>query len=793
MTKTTIRELTKRYHLILKKCLLINMGLLLISTTTRAESINTPLTLTGVEKTYNSSLEIENGADIKLSDDAALLSVDDITISGGDITLTNAILAHKDGGEPTRSLNISGGNIYMKSDNNSYETILGAIGEAGEANPLENPAQGSNVFMTGGTLTVDGGMSDTDLGSNVLLGKYISLSGGELNIHSGAMLKTSETFSDPVSENDIASHLVLGEKSTITLTQNGIINLAGSLKANIDGDSSGGTLKILDSNAVLDGDIQHVNFEINADYSLSGVSGNLDGLNIVANNDLLLDKDVSSSNLTAQNNGTLTLAQDIVAINTNLENGGTLNLGTNKLTTESLTVAEGGTVAFQVSGKENYGRVMANNYNVASENTNLILTLDTGVLEKDDTGTFVIFANQSGEAQKVDFKNLSENSRYVFQQNEDGTYTITGTATAEDVASDVGGDKNMQNTVSAWLDQSNMPDNSRAEVVQEHLNRLSQTDPVSFKKATEALMPEVSSLGHSLANSINNKLSNLVKQRFSGAPSRRGMSGGDTFTNSSVWAQGLYNKSKLDTTNGFDGKTHGIAMGIDGEVLDDLKIGIGYAYTESDVDSTGRSTDIDTHTALVYGEYTTGQNFVNAVVTYGRSAYDEDKDVSGLGVRADYDMDAIYGQVIGGRHYKAGDMDIAPEAGIRYLWTKTHGYTDTAGQYVKPNTADTLTGLLGFRIGSHTTLTGLQGVIFNPEVSVHATYDMLNDKNKSIVQLANGASYTVQGDSLDRFGVEFGAKLGMMMGNTELSLDYEGRFKKDYTDHTGLVNLKYHF
>ena len=70
---------------------------------------------------------------------------------------------------------------------------------------------------------------------------------------------------------------------------------------------------------------------------------------------------------------------------------------------------------------------------------------------------------------------------------------------------------------------------------------------------------------------------------------------------------------------------------------------------------------------------------------------------------------------------------------------------------------------------------------------------MLNDKDTSVVRLANGTAYVVQGETLERFGVEAGAKLGMTVGNVEMSLDYQGRFKKDYTDHTGLVNLKYNF
>lgn len=184
---------------------------------------------------------------------------------------------------------------------------------------------------------------------------------------------------------------------------------------------------------------------------------------------------------------------------------------------------------------------------------------------------------------------------------------------------------------------------------------------------------------------------------------------------------------------------------------------------------------------------------MNGMVTYGRSNYDENKNVGGLKVGADYDMDAIYGQIMSGYHFKAGVTTLTPQAGMRYLWTKTHDYTDTADQHVRGNTTDTLTAVAGLNLGTNAYFAGLKHVMFRPEISVRATYDLLNDKDSSIVRLANGSGYVVQGDTLERFGMEAGAKLGMMMGNVELSLDYEGRFKKDYTDHTGLVNLKYNF
>lgn len=69
-----------------------------------------------------------------------------------------------------------------------------------------------------------------------------------------------------------------------------------------------------------------------------------------------------------------------------------------------------------------------------------------------------------------------------------------------------------------------------------------------------------------------------------------------------------------------------------------------------------------------------------------------------------------------------------------------------------------------------------------------------NKENPSIVTLANGSAYAVEGEALDRFGMEFGAGVTAEVNdNIELSLGYEGKFRQDCQDHTGLLNVKYKF
>lgn len=60
--------------------------------------------------------------------------------------------------------------------------------------------------------------------------------------------------------------------------------------------------------------------------------------------------------------------------------------------------------------------------------------------------------------------------------------------------------------------------------------------------------------------------------------------------------------------------------------------------------------------------------------------------------------------------------------------------------------------------------------------------------------LANGSAYAVDGEALDRFVMEFGVGVTAEVNSqVEFSLGYEGKFREDYQDHTGLLNAKYKF
>lgn len=327
------------------------------------------------------------------------------------------------------------------------------------------------------------------------------------------------------------------------------------------------------------------------------------------------------------------------------------------------------------------------------------------------------------------------------------------------------------------------------------------TDRTQVKAALDAvtaLAPEVSPMVQHTQSQTANQIFGAVGTRFAGGTiaAAEGTSSGDSvFERAAVWIQGLFNKSKRhDTarTEGFDADSSGVAVGAEKFVTDNFKIGLGYAYANTDIDGFMRSTDVDTHSAILYGEYKPSQWYVNGIATYGWSDYSEGKNVAGIGVDADYDVETFGLQAMTGYELQSESFVFVPETGLRYVHISQDAYKDSADQRVSANNSDLLTGVLGARINRSWEFEN--GISLKPEARFALTYDLVNDAGGSVVTLANGSAYAVDGEALDRFGMELGVGVTAEVDdNIEVSLGYEGKFREKYHDHTGLLNAKYKF
>lgn len=753
----------------------------------------------GSEKYYDSitinggTVNIKNGSEIKIEKTGDVINISggnisldegeikghsgNMNITGGTITGTNdteigagittisgnTVIALSDGASigADSVLNINGGTFNLSSNGlinagpyDEYEGIgliqmtSGTINMEGahliaEASSINNVRDAGNIQIKGGTVNVKSGNNIIMTSDNAEV-SHVSGSNAILNVSDGANLYVYEKYS-----RDHGTELFdrFYQKGTLNILDNATINLGGTLNSNVN-------------NA--------------AKFNVTSTSAKLNG-------------------------------------NFNVNNNGVVDLGTNKLTVDgNVAFNEGSKLALVFTSKDKVGQIDAKNISINENNTTLDMSFNNPAVANSGVEVQVLNASEEFTGK---FAKIAENSEYNIEDKGNGLYAISKKSSAPDEGGDDSGKKDDTPAVipvaddagDAWnnLDTGSVK-NETTVAVADRLTYLRNHQTTAagkqaYEDALTALAPETAPAVQQAATEGANQIFGAVGTRLSGgavAATKQGMSSGDNpFTKVAVWVQGLFNKAKLDDTSkskGFDSKTYGTALGVESKISEDVKLGIGYAYSKTDIDGFMRDTDVKTHTAILYGEYKPKNWYVNAIASYGWSDYDEKKNVAGVGVKADWDVEPFALQMMTGYDMYFNGFGVTPEAGLRYIHVKQDKYTDTAGQSVKSDDSDIVTGVLGAKIAKSYNLSN--GMLLTPEFKAAMTYDISHDNSKSTVTLVNGSSYSVTGKPLNRFGVELGAGITAELNdNVELSLGYEGKFRKDYQDHTGLINAKYKF
>lgn len=795
--------------------------------------------ISGNEMSFNGGkISLNNGSDLRASGDINISGEAEINM--GKNTLFLSETQAFDGvvnAESDQSINISGGTINLNDNAQFIRGVMNYPADADEKLMTENidaKVKGS-INMAGGVINMNGTSSIgvyTSDGKLALDGSGIAGSSAEellakaptINVNGNNAINSDIDIKDALIKINKGATLTSGDINLTSGNYASIIDLAGTLNANVidDGNTMGSDkaqMTVWDANAKVKGTVEGLtDLNIRSDLSLASAfeqgATYIKNINVYGSN-LNLDNEKfnDAENLILNGKSTAKLAKDFTVYNKlKVKDGSTLDVGTSKLSAGNVELFEDSTVNMKVAALDNHGLIAADKItfiggnaedgyvNEANQNINLNVTMENGLVKKGETTDLTLLTTTNGF--EGDFNNVKvSNNRYEFEQIEAGKFKVTGTATGEDIAKDAGGSINNAGTAAAWVDGDSFKAGTQAAMVASSLNELSQKagSEQAYLNALTAVAPEVAPLVHKTQTETTNQIFNAVSSRLSGgsvASAANGMSSGDSvFKRGAMWVQGLFNKSKLDDTSkakGFDADSTGIAMGAEKYINDDVKAGIGYAYTNTDIDSFMRDTDVDTHTAMVYGEYKPSNWYVNGITTYSWSDYSEKKNVAGNQVKADYDVDTIGLQAMTGYDMQVKGFNLTPEAGLRYVHISQDSYKDSADQKVSANDADILTGVIGAKVNKDFVLEN--GMNLRPEARLAMTYDLMNDDNNSVVTLANGSAYSVNGEALDRFGIEFGAGLTTDVNdNVELSVGYEGKFREDYQDHTGLFNAKYKF
>jgi len=762
----------------------------------------------------NKDTTINIKGDVSLDNNARIVAATANDLGSVNITDAGNITLRNGSTIDAVNLNISG----KSADEKAKITIGGNNPSAGRETDKNEQWRNNSYILGYGDTSIENAVINLENGGVLIQGAKgsanmpqegtMTLNNSEVKVAEGALIKATngsdvalDNASVDLNGGIIDAKISVGNDSEINVNNAGstIKTLAGAGTLNINANTSVstlfgsaseiGTLAVKEGSTFILDSLEKVDenedegIEARDEVKLTAGKMEVSGTAIVADNNA---NTIEAT--TVKDGGILDLGYNTFKSNVTMDAGSTLNVGVkNAEETETGELTHG-----NISGNLT---VTAPSDGEANASMNLIIAADTKLGEESKidlaTGT------------KTDLDKLVVNNNLLYNLdglNEDGTIGSNQELTvskkdSSEVAAGVaanGANGNQAGTIAAFVD--GLSGNAQADNITNQISTLVQSGNVKgAARLAKEVAPVAAPVAQSQVTETTNQVFGAVATRLSGgsvSSAAEGKSSGDSvFERAAMWVQGLFNKSKYDGSNDFKTDSTGLALGAEKYLNSDVKVGAGYAYTNSDVKQGDRKIDVDTHTAFVYGEYKPSDWYVNGIASYNWGDYDEKK-YGGLSGK--YDVNSIALQAMTGYDFHMNGAVVTPEAGLRYINIHQDSYTDTAGQRVSENSSDYLTGIVGAKIKKDYTLSN--GMNIRPEARLAMTYDLVNDNSNASVMLANGSAYQVRGEALDRFGVEAGVGLTAEVDdNVEVSLGYEGKFRDHYKDHTGLLNAKYKF
>ena len=451
---------------------------------------------------------------------------------------------------------------------------------------------------------------------------------------------------------------------------------------------------------------------------------------------------------------------------------GLLDIQNQTVTADTLSLNQEGAVKVSVHSLSDYGQILAKE--TVSKGAG---TLTMNLVGAPQEGVYKVFESDT------DLKLATTHEFLDITDLENGSYKIARKK-ADELAEKFGLNEEETRAVSAVIG-GNSENETFQKVQTEIMETLKSDNKGKAKKALLAVGSKEHPVEQSVASEHLVALQNVVQSEMHGAGV--GRAGGEEDPRAKVYIKGLYDRTKSSMGEGFRARSKGAVLGVQSEVTEALTLGVGYATSQTTAKEDLRRTEVDTNTGFVSAHYQPNAWWVSGLATFSRGEYEEEKQILSSMGKASYDVDSWGAQVMTGYDIKLETAIITPEVGLRYLSVKQEGYTDTLGTTVSGTRSDYLTALVGVK--------GVwdMGAI-RPTAGVTIGYDVISDDVSALNTLANGASYTVNGEALDRLstGVSLGVEADIGE-RTTLKLEYSGTFRKEYVDHSGMLRLEWRF
>ena len=254
---------------------------------------------------------------------------------------------------------------------------------------------------------------------------------------------------------------------------------------------------------------------------------------------------------------------------------------------------------------------------------------------------------------------------------------------------------------------------------------------------------------------------------------------------------------------GYTADTGGIALGIDAEVSDGVRLGTSFAYSTTNVTGKGEGkskTDVKSYQWTVYADHTTDDFYVEGMLGYAVNSSKSSRRLTFGGLnrtaKGDYDSTQYMAGVGGGMPMQVKtDVFVTPTAGLSYTRVSSDSYTETgAGNLnlkVKPDDVDVLIASLGAR--AHTHIKQGDGILV-PSARAGLSYDFMADQATATgTYTGGGAAFKVKGMKAEKLAGNFGLGLAYDDGAWSVGANYDAEVKSGYTGHSASLEARVKF
>lgn len=564
-----------------------------------------------------------------------------------------------------------------------------------------------------------------------------------------------------------------------------------------------------------------------SDLSFSGISA----INITGNTARLVgDVDAGNSLFTLRSGAVFSSENAIAVDRFVIENSATLKMGAGLSTSGTM---DDGIVAF--TGFSNAGTLslaagvtgtIYGDYDQASSGALKIGVADDnayGKLVVDGTATLLSNAKIMVDVSNPGYSFTASTLNDVLSANNlisDGTFAVSDNSLLFNFGAVKDGntvDLTLAKAESAGvLDSVINTGNNPAQEAAQVLDNALAVDPTgelasnfigltSEQEVSNAVTSTLPTVAGSASNATSSTLAGLNRVIQAHQDSNRGLSSGDALSNGDLWIKTFGSwaeQNERSGISGYDANTKGLAIGADAAVSETTRLGLAFAYAQTDLNSDSRvapqSAQIDTFQLIGYGSYALSSDTeLNFQLDAGQNRNESKRHMpfADATAHADYNGYNVHAGIgIGHNMHLSEQLTFVPSARADYTWIGTDSYHEKgAGALdldVDSNDTEELLlsidGKLNYALSEATLLSANLG----------AGYDVIDEDGTitSTYAGAPGAAFRTQGLDLEPWLARAGLGLThTLSGGTEVSLRYDAEARSDFTNQGASVKARWAF